>query len=45
MKVLIINGSPKIENSNSEVLVNKLNNYINADIIQINRKNYRRDRI
>ncbi len=43
MKVLIINGSPKIENSNSEVLVNKLNNYINADIIQINRKNYKQD--
>lgn len=41
MKILIINGSPKISNSNSEVLVNKLNTYLNADTIQINIKNYK----
>ena len=41
MKTLIINGSPKLNNSNSEVLVNKLNSYLNADTIQINIKNYK----
>ena len=41
MKTLIINGSPKTKNSNSEVLVNKLNHYLNTDTIQINIKNYK----
>lgn len=41
MKTLIINGSPKIKNSNSEALVNKLNHYLNTDTIQINIKNYK----
>ena len=41
MKTLIINGSPKTENSNSEILVNKLNHYLNTDAIQINIKNYK----
>lgn len=43
MKTLIINGSPKTKNSNSEILVNKLNHYLNADVIQINIKNYKED--
>lgn len=43
MKSLIINGSPKTSNSNSEILVNKLNDYIDADVIQINSKNYKQD--
>lgn len=43
MKTLIINGSPKTKNSNSEILVNKLNHYLNTDTIHINIKNYKED--
>ncbi len=43
MKTLIINGSPKLNDSNSEILVNKLNHYLNTDTIQINIKNYKED--
>lgn len=44
MKTLIINGSPKVKNSGSEILINKLRKYIHDasfDEIDINIKNYK----
>lgn len=46
MKTLIINGSPKVENSGSGVLINRLKKYardIDFDEISINFKNYKKN--